>query len=155
MEIDQATGTLRRVGLFSFVCWAGFIAAAIRFEGLMRSPENHLRLAVALIGAALALFAVARAGSWPRLLYLLSMGYFAYFAAVSAWYDLWQVAAVPAEGIAQTLAFSIELALRMVVKEFTLQRWGLGLAQAHDLVLMPIAQLVILVFLARAMLNSR
>jgi hypothetical protein len=155
VDIDQATATLRRVGLFSFVCWAAFIAAAMRFEGVMRSPENHLRFAVALIGAAIALFAVARAGSWPRLLYLLSIGYFAYFAAATAWYDLWQIAAVPAEGLAQTLALSIELAMRVVAKEFTLQRWGLGLAQTHDLVLMPVAQLVIVIFLARAMLKTR
>lgn len=121
----------------------------------MRSPENHLRLAVAMIGAAIALFAIARAGSWPRLLYLLSTGYFAYFAAASAWYDLWQVAAVPAEGVVQTLALSIELAARVVAREFALQRWGLGLAHTHDLALMPVAQLLILVFLVRAMLNSR
>jgi hypothetical protein len=121
----------------------------------MRSPENHLRLAVAAIGAAIALFAVARAGTWPRLLYLLAIGYFAYFAAASVWYDLWQVAAVPAEGVAQTLALSLELAWRLVAKQIASQRWGLGLAQAYDLALMPIAQLVIVVFLARAMLKTR
>jgi len=132
-----------------------YVAAAVRFEGVMRSPDNHLRLVVALICAAIALFAVARAGSWPRLLYLLSMGYFAYFAAASAWYDLWEVAAVPAEGTAQTLALSLELAMRLVAKQLASPRWGLGLAQAYDLALMPIAQLVILVFLARAMLKTR
>ena len=121
----------------------------------MRSPENHLRLAVALMGASVALFAVARAGSWPRLLYLLSIGYFAYFAADSAWYGLWQVAAVPAEDAAQTLALSIELAFWLVAKQLASQRWGLGLAQAYDLALMPLAQLITLAFLARAMLKAR
>jgi hypothetical protein len=121
----------------------------------MRSPENHLRLAVAAIGATIALFCVARAGSWPRLLYLLAIGYFAYFAAASVWYDLWQVAAVPAEGVVQTLTLTLELAWRLVAKQLASQRWGLGLAQAHDLALMPIAQLVIVVFLARAMLKTR
>ena len=121
----------------------------------MRSPENHLRLAVAAIGATIALFCVARAGSWPRLLYLLAIGYFAYFAAASVWYDLWQVAAVPAEGVVQTLTLTLELAWRLVAKQIASQRWGLGLAQAYDLALMPIAQLVIVVFLARAMLKTR
>ena len=117
------------------------------------SPENHLRLAVATIGAAVALFTVARAGTWPRLLYLLAIGYLAYFAAASAWYDLWEVAAVPAEGPAQTLALALELAMRMIEKALASGRKGLALALAHDLVVMPATQIVAAVYLARSMLK--
>lgn len=146
---------MRRVGLFCFVSWATLVAAALRFEGVMLSPENHLRLAVAMIGTAVALFAVARAGSWPRLLYLLCVGYFAYFAAASAWHDLWQVAAVPAESASETLALTLELAMRLGAKYFTAQRYGLAFAHAYDLAIMPLAQLVATLFLARAMLETR
>jgi hypothetical protein len=149
-RIDAASRSLRRAGLVCFICWAAFAAAAIRLEGVALSAENHLRLAIALAGTAVALFAVARPGVWPRLLYLLSVGYLAYFAAGSAWYELWQVAAVPAEGTAQTLALTLELAVRMIAKE---QRYGLALAQAWDLMLMPLAQVVTLVYLARAVLR--
>lgn len=152
---ERATRTLRRVGLFSFACWAAFVAAAIRFEGAAGSPENHLRLAVALAGTAIALFAVARPGGWPRLLYLLSIGYLAYFAAGSAWQGLWQVAAVPAEGAAETLALTLELALRLIARQMTSQRFGLAMAEVYDLALMPMAQLVVLAYLARAMLRDR
>lgn len=119
------------------------------------TPENHLRLAVAAIGTAVALYAVARASAWPRLLYLLSVGYLAYFAAGSAWHGLWQVAAVPAEGPAQTLALTLELAMRLVTEHAATGRYGLALAQAWDFALMPVAQVVILVYLARAMLKQR
>ena len=118
------------------------------------TPENHLRLAVAVIGAAVALFAVARSGAWPRLLYLLSVGYLAYFAAGGAWHGLWQVAAVPAEGPAQTLALTLELAMRLIMELAASERYGLAFAQAWDLVAMPVVQVVILVYLARAMLKQ-
>lgn len=126
----------------------------MRFEGVIRSPENHLRLAVALIGTAVALFAVARAGGWPRLLYLLCVGYLAYFAAGSAWHGLWQVAAVaPTEGVAETLAVTIELSVRVIAKQLASGRYALGLAQAYDLALMPVLQLVVLLYLARALIK--
>src|SRR5260221_10405642 len=100
---DPAIRRLRHIGLLSFFCWAMFVAAALRFEGVVRSQENHLRLAVAVIGIAVAVFTVARAGGWPRVLYLLSVGYLAYFAAGSAWHGLWQgAAAAPVDGPAET-----------------------------------------------------
>ena len=117
--------------------------------------ENHLRLAVAATGTAVALFAVARAGAWPRVLYLLSVGYLAYFAAGSAWYGLWEVASVPAEGPAQTLALTLELGMRLIAKEIAAGRYGLAAAEAWDLALMPLVQVVVLVYLARAMLRQR
>jgi len=132
-----------------------FAAAAVRLEGAAFNAENHLRLAVATLGTAAALFAVARAGVWPRLLYMLAVAYLAYFAAGSAWRDLWEVASVPADGPAQTLALTLELAARLFLKQVASGRYGLALAQAHDLVLMPALQLVVLVYLARAMLRSR
>lgn len=150
-----ADRTLRRVGLLCFIFWACFVAAALRFEALARSPENHLRLAVALIGTGIALFAVIRAGDWPRLLYLLAVGYVAYFAADSAWLGLWQVAAVPAEGPAEKLAVTLELALRMLNKLLATERYALALAHLYDLVLMPAIQLVILLYLARAVIRKR
>lgn len=110
---------------------------------------------MAIIGTAIALYAVARAGTWPRVLYLLSVGYLAYFAAGSAWHGLWRVAAVPAEGPAQTLALTLELAMRVVEKQIAAERYGLALAQAWDFALMPLAQLVILIYLARSMLKTR
>lgn len=121
----------------------------------MLNPENHLRLAIAMAGTAAALFAVARAGSWPRLLYLLGVGYFAYFAAASAWRDLWQVATVPAEGAAETFALTLELAMRLGARYFASERYGLAFAHAYDLVVMPLAQLVATLFLARTMLQAR
>ena len=108
-----------------------------------------------MVGTAVALFAVARAGAWPRLLYLFSVGYLAWFAAGGAWHGLWQVAAVPAEGAAQTLALSLELAMRLITEDAATQRYGLALAQAWDFVLMPVVQVVILAYLARAMLKQR
>jgi len=153
---DPATRRLRRLGLFFFFCWAMFVAAALRFEGVLRSPENHLRLAVAVIGAAVALFTVARAGGWPRILYLLSVGYLAYFTAGSAWHGLWQVAAVaPTEGVAETLAVTLELAIRIIAGQIDAGREALALAQAYDLVLMPVAQLLIVMYLARVLIDSR
>lgn len=146
---------LRRIGLFCFISWAVFVAAALRIEGLAFSADNHLRLAIAVIGTAVALFAVVRAGTWPRVLYLLAVGYLAYFAAGSAWHPLWQVAAVPAEGAAETLAITIELATRVILKDFASARYGPGLAQAYDLALMPAAQLVVLVYLARSLIGRR
>jgi hypothetical protein len=109
---------------------------------------------VAVVGTALALFAVARRGAWPRLLYLLSVGYLAYFAAGGAWQDLWEVASVPAEGPAQTLALTLELAMRLVVQDFASERYWLVFAHAYDLAVMPILQLVALVYLARALVKS-
>jgi len=141
--------------LFCFICWAAFAAAALRLEGMAFSEENHLRLAVAIAGTAVALYAVARAATWPRVLYLLSVGYLAYFAAGSAWHGLWRVAAVPAEGPAQTLALTLELAMRLLEKQVAMQRYGLALAQIWDFALMPAAQVVILVYLARSMLKQR
>ena len=82
-----------------------------------RPQITHLRLAVAVAGAAVALFTVARAGGWPRVLYLLSVGYLAYFAAGSAWRGLWQVAAAaPTDGMAETLAVTLELAGRIIAR---------------------------------------
>lgn len=153
---DPATRRLRRIGLLSFFCWAVFIAAALRFEGVVRSPENHLRLAVAVIGAAVALFTVARVGGWPRVLYLLSVGYLAYFAAASAWHGLWQVAAAaPTEGAAETLAVTLELAIRVVAKQLAAGREALALAQTYDLAIMPIVQVIIVVYLARVLIGPR
>jgi hypothetical protein len=133
-----------------------FVAAALRFEGVVRSSENHLRLAVAVIGAAVALFTIARAGGWPRMLYLLSVGYLAYFAAASAWQGLWQVAAAaPTEGMAETLAVTLELAIRVIAQQVDAGREALALAQAYDLVLMPATQLLIVMYLARVLIASR
>jgi len=81
------------------------------------------------------------------------VGYLAYFAAAGGWYSLWEVATVPAEGPAQTLALSLELALRMVENALTSGRNGLALALAHDLVIMPATQIVVLIYLARSMLK--
>lgn len=108
---------------------------------------------MAAAGTAVALFAVARSGAWPRLLYLLSVGYLAYFAAGSAWYGLSEVAAVPAEGPAQRLALTLELAVRLVARDFASERYGLAFARAYDLAVMPVLQLVTLVYLARAVLR--
>lgn len=146
---------LRRIGLLCFICWAIFVIVAIRLEGVARTPENHLRLGVALAGTAVALFAVARAGAWPRLLYLACVGYFAYFAAGSAWYGLRQVAAVLADGPAETLALTFELAWRTVGRELDAGRHALALAWVYDLALMPLAQLAVIIHLARALLRVR
>ena len=140
--------------MFCFVSWAVFVAAAMRLIGLSNSPESQLRLAIALVGTAIALFAVARAGTWPRLLYLLTIGYLAYFAAGSGWHGLWRVAAVPAEGIAETLALTLELAGRVVLKDLASARYAPALAQAYDLALMPVTQLVVMVYLARSLLGK-
>jgi hypothetical protein len=153
---DPATRTLRRVGLLCFVCWAMFVAAAVSFEGVARSAENHLRFAGSVVGTAIALLAVLRAGSWPRVLYLLSVGYLAYFAAASAWQGLWQVAAAaPTEGVAETLAVTLELAMRIIAKEFAAGRDAFALAQAYDLAVMPIVQLMVVVYLARVLVGNR
>ena len=133
-----------------------FVAAALPFEGVARSPENHLRLTVAVIGAAVALLTVVRAGGWPRVLYLLSVGYLAYFTAASAWHGLWRVAAAaPTEGLAETLAVTLELAIRVVARELASGREVLALARAYDLALMPIVQVVIVVYLARVLIGPR
>ena len=146
---DPAIRRVRHIGLLSFFCWAMFVAAALRFEGVVRSQENHLRLAVAL-------FTVARAGGWPRVLYLLSVGYLAYFAAGSAWHGLWQVAAAaPIDGLAETLAVTLELAIRVIAKQLAAGREGLALAQTYDLAIMPIVQLIIVVYLARVLIGPR
>jgi hypothetical protein len=153
---DPATRTLRRIGLFCFICWAILVAAALLLEGALRSPDNDLRFAVAVIGTAIALFTVARAGGWPRVLYLLSIGYLAYFAAASAWLGLWRVAAAaPTEGVAETLAVTLELAIRVVAKEFAAGRDAPALAHAYDLAVMPIAQLIVVVYLARVLVGNR
>jgi hypothetical protein len=153
--MDRQVRALRRIGLFSFVCWAILVAAALRLEALERSPENHLRLATAAIGTAVALFAVLRAGTWPRLLYLLSAVYFGYFVAASGWHDHWRVAAVPAESAAERLALTLELAWRVIAKQLGAGATALALAQIHDLALMPLAQLVVLVHLVRSLLTAR
>ena len=153
--MEAQVRSLRRIGLFSFVCWAILVAAALRLEALERSPENHLRLATAAIGTAVALFAVLRAGTWPRLLYLLAAVYFGYFAAASGWHAHWRVAAVPAESAAETLALTLELAWRVVAKQLGSDATGLALAQIYDLALMPLAQLAVLVNLVRSLLASR
>jgi len=154
--MDPAARALRRIGLFSFICWAIFVVAAVRLEGVARGPDNHLRLAVAVVGAAVALFTVARAGGWPRVLYLLSVGYLAYFAAGSAWHGLWQVAAAaPTEGMAETLAVTLELAIRVTARQLAAEREVLAFAQAYDLAAMPLIQLVSLIYLARTMLKDR
>lgn len=153
---DPATRRLRRVALFSFFCWATFAAAAFRLEGVARSPDNHLRLAVAVIGTAIALFTVARAGGWPRALYLLSVGYLAYFAAASGWHGLWQVAAAaPTEGVAETLAVTFELAIRVIAQQLAAGHEALALAQAYDLALMPVVQVILVVYLARVLIGRR
>lgn len=141
--------------MFCFLSWAVFVAAAMRLIGLFNSPENQLRLAVALAGAAIALYAIARAGTWPRTLYMLSIGYLAYFAAGGGWHGLWQVAAVPAESIAETLALTLELAGRVVLKDLESERHVRALAQAYDLVVMPITQLVLMIYFARALMRKR
>ena len=146
---------MRRLALFSFVCWAVFLFVALRHEGVVRTPENHLRFAVALGGAALTLFTVARAGEWPRLLYLACVGYFAYFAAGSPWHGLWQIAAVPADGPAETLALTFELAGRTLAKQLAAERYALAFAQVYDLAVMPLIQLVALLYLARALIRGR
>jgi hypothetical protein len=146
---------LRRIGLFCFISWALFIAAALRLVTVSSPSEGMLRLAVAVIGTAVALFAVARAGTWPRLLYLLSIGYLAYFAAGSSWHGLWQVAAVPAEGVAETLAVTLELAARVFLKELAASRHALALAEAYELALMPVTQVVVMVYLARCLMKKR
>jgi hypothetical protein len=146
---------LRRLALFSFACWAVFVLAALRYEGVVRAPENHLRLAVALGGTALTLFTVARSGEWPRLLYLACVGYFAYFAAGSPWHGLWQVAAVPAEGTAETLALTFELAGRTVARHLAAERYALAFTQAYDLAVMPLIQLAAVLYLARALIRGR
>src|SRR5258706_8995724 len=118
MMQDPATPMLRRIGLLCFLCWAVFAAAALRLEGVFRSPENDLRLAVAVIGVAVALFTVARAGGWPRVLYLLSVGYLAYFAAGSAWHELWQAAAsAQTQGAAETLTETTQRAIPLIPQQ--------------------------------------
>lgn len=155
-EATEATHrTLRRIGLFCFVSWAVFVGVALRLVPVSGSPENLVRLGVAVLGTAIALFAVARRGTWPRLLYLLSIGYLAYFASGSGWHDLWEVAAVPAETAAETLALTLELAGRVVVKDFTDARYAPALSRFYDLLLMPLAQLVLTLYLARALLKHR
>jgi hypothetical protein len=150
---EPATRWLRRIELSSFLCWATFAAAALRLEGVARSAENDLRLSVAVLGTAIALFTVARAGGWPRVLYLLSVGYLAYFAAGSAWQGLWQVAAAaPTEGAAETLAVTFELAIRVIAQQLDAGRDALALAQTYDLVLMPIVQLILVLYLARVLI---
>lgn len=154
--MDPAARTLRRIGLLSFICWAIFVAAALRLEAVARGPDNDLRLAVAVVGAAIALFTIARAGSWPRVLYLLSVGYLAYFAAGSAWRGLWQVAAAaPTEGTAETLAVTLELAGRIIARQLAAGREVLALAQAYDLAVMPMVQLIVVVYLARLLIGNR
>src|SRR5262245_503026 len=155
-QIEAQVRALRRIGMFCFISWAVFAAAALRLVGLSGGgAESHLRLGVAVIGAAVALFAVARSGTWPRLLYMLAIGYLAYFAAGSGWHALWEVAAVPAEGMAETLALTLELAARVTLKEFAAARYGSAFAQAYDFVLMPAAQLLIVLYLARTLLGRR
>jgi hypothetical protein len=145
--------SLRRIGLFCFISWAVFIAAALRLIGLSGGQDGYLRLVIAAIGTLVALYAVARAGAWPRVLYLLTIGYLAYFAAGSSWHALWQVAAVPAEGVAETLAVSLELATRVVLHELATARYAPALALAYDLAVMPVSQISVAVYLARALLK--
>ncbi|MEA3195633.1 MAG: hypothetical protein QOD26_3966 [Betaproteobacteria bacterium] len=114
-----------------------------------------MRLAVAVIGAGISLFCVLRAGSWPRLLYLLSVGYAAYFAAASAWQGLWQVAAVATENAAETFTVSLELALRLIARQLASGRYAMATALAYDLAFMPIMQLVVLLYLVRAVMRKR
>ncbi len=129
--------------------------AAMRFEGLLRSPENHLRLALAAAGTALTLFAVLRRGTWPRLLYLVSVGYVAYFASASAWGGLWRVAAVaPTDGGAEMFAVAVELGARLVMQELASGNTALALAQAYDLAIMPLAQLVVALYTLRAVASG-
>ena len=131
-----------------------FAMAAVRFEGLALSAENHLRFAVAVAGALLTLFTVLRPGPGPRLLYRVTIAYIAYFFAGSAWGGLWRVAAVaPTDGAAEILAVTIELAARLVTSEFASGKPYLALAQLYDLALMPLAQLVTGLYLVRAMLS--
>jgi len=153
-EATEATDRrLRRIGLFCFVSWAVFAAAALRLISLAGGAEGHLRLAIAAVGTAVALYAVARSGAWPRVLYLLTIGYLAYFAAGSSWHSLWQVAAVPAEGAAETLAVAFELATRVVLHELATERYAPALALAYDLLIMPMAQIAVAIYLARALLR--
>ena len=127
----------------------------MRLAALPTGDDGFLRLAVAVIGTAIALLAVARPGGWPRLLYLLAIGYLAYFAAASGWHGLWQVAAVPADGVAETLALTLELSARVVLEQLAAGRNAPALALAYDLALMPAAQLAVVVYLARALLRMR
>jgi hypothetical protein len=69
---------------------------------------------------------------------------------------LWQVAAAaPTEGMAETLAVTLELAIRVIAQQVDAGREALALAQAYDLVLMPVAQLLIVMYLVRALIGSR
>lgn len=68
---------------------------------------------------------------------------------------MWQVATVPADGVAETLAVTFELAARVVEKDFASGRYAPALARAYDLALMPLAQLTVVVYLARALLHRR
>jgi hypothetical protein len=141
--------------LFAFCCWALFAMAAMRFEGTERTPENHLRLALAAAGTALTLFAVLRAGTWPRLLYLVSVSYLAYFAAGGAWGSLWQIAAIaPTDTVGETLALTLELAYRLCLKENSAGNAALALAQAYDLAVMPLVQLMIAIYAMRAVASG-
>jgi hypothetical protein len=89
-------------------------------------------------------------------LYLLSVGYLAYFAAASAWQGLWQVAAAaPTEDMAETLAVTLELAIRVTAGQLAAGREVLAFAQAYDLAVMPLIQLVSVIYLARTMLKDR
>ena len=83
----------------------------------------------------------------------MTIGYLAYFAAGSCWHSLWQVAAVPAEGAAETLAVAFELATRVVLHELATERYAPALALAYDLLIMPMAQIAVAIYLARALLR--
>ena len=145
--------SLRRLALLCFVSWAAFVAAALRLAIVERTPESELRLGFALIATAIALFAVLRAGAWPKLLYVLAAGYFGYFVAASGWHELWRIAEVPADGPAETLALALELAVRAAAKQLRSGAAGLALAQGYELAVMPLVQLLLLVRFARTLLT--
>jgi hypothetical protein len=62
---------------------------------------------------------------------------------------------VLADGPAETLALTFELAWRTVGRELDAGRHVLALAWAYDLALMPLVQLAVIVHLARALLGGR
>ena len=130
---------------------------ALLLEGALRSPDNDLRFAVAVIGTAIALFTVVRPAAGRALLYLLSIGYLAYFAAASAWHGLWRVAAAaPTEGVGRDPrgdARARDPRHREGVRPpgATASPWRMPMTCA----VMPIVQLIVVVYLARVLVGNR
>ncbi len=152
--MEPGVRSLRRIGLLSLLCWAGFAAAALRLAAAERTAEGNLRLALAAIGVAATIFVVLRAGAWPRVLYVLATMYAGYFVAASGWHDLWRIATVPADSGSETVALTLELAGRTIAKQIGAGATGLALSQIYELALMPLTQLMFLVHLVRSLLQK-